>query len=160
MIYSIDEIRLFTESAELGKGNGVCPTSRTPTTCANSFKQASVQHLDGQRLAEQPLWPCLSEIRSSRIFKRTLIDHICYLFMKNPFKKEDHTGLYVGIAIGAAGGIALGWLFLTDKGVQYRRQIIRKVKEGVSDSAADLVDKKTIIPKKAAKVATDAVIKD
>lgn len=80
--------------------------------------------------------------------------------MKNPFKKEDHTGLYVGIAIGAAGGIALGWLFLTDKGVQYRRQIIRKVKEGVSDSAADLVDKKTIIPKKAAKVATDAVIKD
>jgi len=30
----------------------------------------------------------------------------------------------------------------------------------VSDTAADVIDKKTIIPKKAAKVATDAVIKD
>jgi gas vesicle protein len=80
--------------------------------------------------------------------------------MKNPFEKEDHTGLIVGLAVGAAAGIALGWLFLTDKGAQYRRQITRAVKEGVSDTAAGLIDKKTIIPKKAAKVATDAVIKD
>jgi gas vesicle protein len=80
--------------------------------------------------------------------------------MKNPFKKEDHTGLYVGISIGVAAGIALGYLFLTDKGTQYRRQITRKVKEGVSDTAAEIIDQKTIIPKKAAKVATDTVIKD
>jgi gas vesicle protein len=79
--------------------------------------------------------------------------------MKNPFEKEDHTGLYVGIAIGAAAGIALGYLFLTDKGAQYRRQLTT-VKEGVSDTAAGIIDKKTIIPKKAAKVATDAVIKN
>jgi len=80
--------------------------------------------------------------------------------MKNPFEKEDHTGLIVGLAVGVTAGIGLGWLFLTDKGAQYRRQISRKFKEGVSDTAAELIDKKTIIPKKAAKVATDAVIKD
>lgn len=80
--------------------------------------------------------------------------------MKNPFEKDDHTGLIVGIAVGVTAGIGLGWLFLTDKGAQYRRQISRKVKEAISDTAAEMIDKKTIIPKKAAKVATDAVIKD
>ncbi len=80
--------------------------------------------------------------------------------MKNPFEKEDHTGLIVGIAVGVTAGIGLGWLFLTDKGAQYRGQLTCKVKEAVSDTAAGLIDKKMIIPKKAAKVATDAVIKD
>lgn len=80
--------------------------------------------------------------------------------MKNPFEKEDNTGLIVGIALGVTAGIGLGYLFLTDKGAQYRRELSRKVKELVSDKAAEIIDKKTIIPKKAAKVATDAVIKD
>ena len=80
--------------------------------------------------------------------------------MKNPFEKEDHTGIYIGIAIGAAAGIALGWLYLTDKGAQYRRQITRTAKEAVSDTAAAVIDAKTVIPKPVAKVATDAVIKD
>lgn len=80
--------------------------------------------------------------------------------MKNPFKKEYHTGLYIGIAMGAAAGAALGWLFLTDKGAICREQITNKFKEGLSDTAAEIIDKKTIFPKQAAKVATDAVIKD
>lgn len=80
--------------------------------------------------------------------------------MKNPFEKEDHTGLIIGIAIGVAGGISLGWLFLTDKGAQYREQISRKFKESVSATAAEVIGKKTIIPKKVAKVAADAVIKN
>lgn len=80
--------------------------------------------------------------------------------MKNPFKKEDHTGLIVGIAVGATAGIALGWLYLTDRGAQYRRQITGKLKKGISDTAAEIIDKKTIVPKKAAKAATDAVIKE
>ena len=80
--------------------------------------------------------------------------------MKNPFEKEDHTGLIIGLAVGVTAGIGLGWLYLTDKGVQHRRQISRKFKESVSDTATEVIDKKTIIPKKAAKVATDAVIKD
>jgi gas vesicle protein len=80
--------------------------------------------------------------------------------MKNPFEKEDHTSLIVGIAVGVTAGIGLGWLYLTDKGAQYRRQMTRKFREAVSDTAAEVIDKKTIIPKKAAKVATDAVIKD
>ena len=79
--------------------------------------------------------------------------------MKNPFQKEDHTSLIVGIAVGITAGIGLGYLFLTDKGAQYRRQISRIIKETVSDTAAGLINKKTIIPKKVAKVATDAVIK-
>jgi gas vesicle protein len=80
--------------------------------------------------------------------------------MKNPFEKEDHAGLIVGIAIGMAAGISLGWLCLTDKGAQYRRQVTRKFKDAVSDTAAEVIDQKTIVPKKAAKLATDAVIKD
>ena len=80
--------------------------------------------------------------------------------MKNPFEKEDYTGLIVGIAVGVTAGIGLGWLYLTDKGAQYRRQLTRTFREAVSDTAAEVIDKKTIIPKKAAKVATDAVIKD
>jgi gas vesicle protein len=70
--------------------------------------------------------------------------------MKDPFVKEDHTGLIIGLAVGATAGIALGWLFLSDKGADYRRQISRKFKEAVSDQAAEEV----------AKAATDAVIKD
>lgn len=80
--------------------------------------------------------------------------------MKNPLKKEDHTGLIVGLAAGLTAGIGLGWLYLTDKGAKLRRQISRKLKEGVSDKAAEVIGKKTNIPKKAAKIATDAVIKD
>ena len=63
--------------------------------------------------------------------------------MKNPFEKEDYTGLIVGIGVGVAAGIGLGWLFLTDTGAQYRRQLTRKIREGASDTAAGLIDKKT-----------------
>ena len=80
--------------------------------------------------------------------------------MKNPFEKEDHTGLIVGLAIGVTAGIGLDWLYLTDQGAQYRRQISRTLKEKLSDTAAKVINRKTIIPKKAAKIATDAVIKD
>jgi hypothetical protein len=80
--------------------------------------------------------------------------------MKNPFNKEVHTGLIVGITAGVTAGIGLGWLYLTDNGAQYRRQITRKFREAVSDTAAKVIGKKTIIPKKGAKVATDVVIKD
>lgn len=80
--------------------------------------------------------------------------------MKDPLKKEDHTGLFVGIAVGITAGIDLGWLFLTGKGAQYRSQISRRFQEGLSDKAAEVIDKQTIIPKKAAKLGTDAVIKD
>jgi hypothetical protein len=80
--------------------------------------------------------------------------------MKNPLKKEDHTALIVGIAVGVTAGIGLGWLYLTDRGAQYRRQISRKLKEVVSDTAAEVIDKKTVVPKKAAKAVTDTVIKD
>jgi len=80
--------------------------------------------------------------------------------MKNPFKKEDHTGLIIGLAVGLGAGIGLGWLLLTEKGAAYSKQISAKLKELLSDTAAKEIDENTVIPKKAAKVATDAVIKD
>jgi hypothetical protein len=79
--------------------------------------------------------------------------------MKNPFEKEDHTGLIIGIAAGVSAGIGLGWLFLTDSGADCRRQISRKFKEGISNTVADFIDKKTTVPKRLAKAATDVVIK-
>jgi len=57
-------------------------------------------------------------------------------------------------------GIDLGWLFLTERGAQYRKQISERFKEEISNTAAEVIDKKTIIPKRVAKVATDAVVKD
>ena len=68
--------------------------------------------------------------------------------MKNPFEKEDHTGLIVGVALGVTAGIGLGYLFLTDKGAQYRRQISRKLKELASDTADELIDRKRLFPKR------------
>ena len=79
--------------------------------------------------------------------------------MKNPFEKEDHTGLFVGLAVGVTAGIALGYLFLTEKGAAYRQQIGKRFKEKVSDKAAAAISKKTMVPKKIAKVATDRVVK-
>jgi len=80
--------------------------------------------------------------------------------MKNPFQKEDHTGLYIGLAFGAAAGIGLAYLFLTEKGKACRKDMSRRFKELVSDEAATFIDQKTIVPKKAAKLATDVIIKD
>ena len=70
--------------------------------------------------------------------------------MKNPFQKKDHSGLIAGITAGAAVAIGLGWLLLTDSGSESRRQRTRKIKEALGDAVADLIDKKTILPKKAA----------
>ncbi|RKR80439.1 hypothetical protein BDD43_0546 [Mucilaginibacter gracilis] len=90
---------------------------------------------------------------------RTKLTPVGYIDMKNPFEKDDHTGLIVGIAIGVTAGITLGWLFLTKKGAEYREQITNRFKEVISDDAAELISEKTIIPKKGAKVATDIVVK-
>jgi hypothetical protein len=79
--------------------------------------------------------------------------------MKDPFDKSYPTGMIVGIAAGLAAGIGLGWLYLTDNGAVYRQRLTGKIKEKASDKAAKVVSKKTIIPKKVAKVVTDAVIK-
>jgi hypothetical protein len=79
--------------------------------------------------------------------------------MKNPFEKEDHTGLIVGLALGVTAGIALGYLLLTEKGVAYRKQIAERFKEKVSDKAAAVISKKTAVRKKVAKVATDIAVK-
>jgi hypothetical protein len=58
-----------------------------------------------------------------------------------------------------AADVAVSWFFLTDIGLEYRTQLTRKFRSVVSEAAADLINKKTIIPKAAAKVATDAFIK-
>jgi gas vesicle protein len=79
--------------------------------------------------------------------------------MKNPFEKEDHTSLIMGLAMGVTAGIGLGYLFLTKKGASYRKQIGEKFKEKVSDKAAAVISNKTALSKKVAKLATDIVVK-
>lgn len=74
--------------------------------------------------------------------------------MKNPIKKEDHTGLIAGLAVGVTAGIGLGWLYMTETSAPYRRQISRKLQEGISDKAAAVFNKKTNVLEKAAKVLT------
>jgi hypothetical protein len=56
--------------------------------------------------------------------------------MKNPFKKEDHTGHIVGLSGGVAAGTALGWRYSTDKGAQYYRENTSKLKVGFSQATA------------------------
>lgn len=68
--------------------------------------------------------------------------------MKNPLRKEDHTGLIVGVAAGVLVAGALAYLFLTDSG-----------KEMLKGLASDVISKKTGVKKKLVKKAADHVAK-
>ncbi len=76
--------------------------------------------------------------------------------MKNPFaKKQDHTFLIASIAIGALAAGAVAYLFLTDDGADNRKKLERSIKKSFKKAAADVVEQKTILSKKAAKVVAD-----
>ncbi|QEC79455.1 hypothetical protein [Mucilaginibacter ginsenosidivorax] len=76
--------------------------------------------------------------------------------MKNPFvKKQDHTFLIASIAVGALAAGAVAYLFLTDDGADNRKKLERTIKKSFKKAAADVVEQKTILSKKTAKVVAD-----
>ena len=75
--------------------------------------------------------------------------------MKNPFKKQDHSGLIAVIAIGSIAACAVAYLYLTESGKSARKGVMKKLKEKAKDVASGVVSKKTGISKKAAKTVAD-----
>ena len=78
--------------------------------------------------------------------------------MKNPFVKNDQTGLIAAIFLGSLAAGAIAYLYLTEDGEQTRGKLKKKMKEKAKDVAASAVSKKTGISKKLAKKAADMVV--
>ncbi|MDN3583950.1 hypothetical protein [Mucilaginibacter flavus] len=79
--------------------------------------------------------------------------------MKNPFVKQDHTLLIASIAIGALAASAITYLYLTDSGAEAREEIKKTIKKQFKKTAAEVIEKKTKLGKRAAKVVADHAIK-
>lgn len=68
--------------------------------------------------------------------------------MKNPFEKDNKTILIVAAAIVSAAAGAIAFLFLTEKGINARKVLKKKIKSMAKNAAVDAVSKKTKIKKK------------
>lgn len=79
--------------------------------------------------------------------------------MKNPLKKEDHSGLIVIIAVGALMAGALAYLLLTDSGNEVVKSVKHRLKDKAKDLASEVISKKTGVKKKLVKKAADHVTK-
>ena len=79
--------------------------------------------------------------------------------MKNPFAKEDNSGLIAAMVIGSITAGLITFLYLTESGAAVRSKFKKKVKEKAKDKAAGVVSKKTGVRKKAVKAAADVVVK-
>jgi len=79
--------------------------------------------------------------------------------MKNPFEKQDNTGL---IALAAAAAIAAGtlaYLYLTESGGEVRKSIRHKLKDEAKSLAAGAISKKTGVKKQTLKKVADYIVK-
>ncbi len=79
--------------------------------------------------------------------------------MKNPFKKEDNTGLIVAVAAGAALAGVLAYLFLTESGNEVIKSVKHKLKDEAKDLASGIVSDKTGVKKKTVKKVADHIVK-
>jgi hypothetical protein len=79
--------------------------------------------------------------------------------MKNPFEKEDHSGVIVAVAAGALVAGALAWLFLTESGSEAIRSVKHKIKDEAKDLASGFISNKTGIKKRTVKKVADHVVK-
>ena len=77
--------------------------------------------------------------------------------MKNPFKKEDNTGLIVAVAAGGALAGVLAYLFLTESGGEVIKSVKHKLKDEAKDLASGIISDKTGIKKKNVKKVADHI---
>jgi len=78
--------------------------------------------------------------------------------MKNPFEKQDNSGLIAAIFIGSIAAGALAYLYLTENGDHLRGDLKKKFKEKAKDVAAGAISKKTGLSKKLLKKVADHVV--
>ena len=78
--------------------------------------------------------------------------------MKNPFAKQDNTGVIVTVLLGGAALGVVAYLYLTDSGSDQRAKLKRTLKEKGKDWAAHAVSKKLGISKKLIKKIADGVV--
>jgi hypothetical protein len=62
--------------------------------------------------------------------------------MKNPFKKQDHSGLIAVIAISSIAACAVAYLYLTESGKSTRKGLNKKLKEKFTDVTSGAAGKK------------------
>ena len=77
--------------------------------------------------------------------------------MKNPFEKEDHTGLVILVAAAAVTAGALAYLYLTEDGGEMRESIKHKLKDTAKDIASGVISEKIGVKKKTVKAVADHV---
>lgn len=78
--------------------------------------------------------------------------------MKNPFVKQDKTGLIVAIAAGSLIAGLAAYLFLTESGSEVISSIKHKLKDEAKGLASDVVSNKTGIKKKTVKKAANQIV--
>lgn len=79
--------------------------------------------------------------------------------MKNPFEKQNNTGLIAAILLGSVAAAAAAYLFMTEDGADVRGKAKKKLKALAKDKAVHMVSMKTGFPKKAVKAVADHIMK-
>jgi hypothetical protein len=68
--------------------------------------------------------------------------------MKNPFKSESHTGIYIGIGAAAVVAGVAAYLLLTEDGNKICNKITEKTKDVLHDLTSNFISEKTAAFKK------------
>lgn len=83
----------------------------------------------------------------------------CLRSMRNPFEKQDHTALILGIAAGALAAGTLACLYLTEGGREARNAIKVKLKGAAKELTTAYISYITGVKKETVKGVADHVAK-